>query len=263
MSEHARCPECGRATEAEAVGEGFAVCAGCGHVVRAAPAAALRTRRFRLSRPRLGLGLASAVLDDGGQELGRVQRARPGPRRFLALLAGAVLLAAGLLGLHALGEHTLGAALVFAGAPLLAVLALRLTARLSPPPSLLVIQSGRDPRLLFAVRPRTERGARCELDVEDENGATVGRLEVDRGRLKASVFGALAGHVAIHEPGGARLVARRVSRVRPGAVFEDAEGEVVATVGLSGGLGFDELRISDASDVDPRLVLAASLVAAP
>lgn len=223
-------------------------------------------RRFRLQgRPMWGSGLPKRILDGAERELAHVQRPRPGPRRLVALLAGALILSGGLLGLVALGDlfRALGHLVVYLGAPPLLVLARRATTWLSPGPELVVVRSGRDPRLLFRVRRLEEHGARSVLEVEDSNGAPIGRLELDRLRARPSAFAALGGYVRLHTADGEVLQARRTSRFRPGAVIEGDDGRPAAVLGQHGGFTWDQVELTDPPPADPRLLLAAALVASP
>ena len=123
-------------------------------------------------------------------------------------MLGALLLSGGLLALYALSALVLGPWLVFLAAPLPLFAALRATAWLSPAPELLVIQSGRDPRLLFQLRTASESGGRSTLAVEDSNGTGIGEVEVDRLRLRASAFAGLEDYLHIRGNDGVALRAR-------------------------------------------------------
>ena len=259
----ARCPSCGWEGEPEELVGGFAVCGECARPLALASEALFDARRFRFARP-LMRGIPRALMSEDGRELARVHRARLRPRVLLAHLGGALVAAAIMMAALLAGEiwPTLGFWPLYLIGPLGLNLGLIVSARLSPGPQLLLVRSGRDPRLLLQVRPTGAHGARCTLEVEDANGTAIGEIDLDRLRAKPSAFGPLEDFLRVRTPDGTELSARRLFRLRPGAVLETNAGDAVATIGLTGGMSWDELAIGD-STIDPRLVVAAALVAAP
>lgn len=257
-----RCGTCGFEGAGEEVVTGMQVCPSCGALAAEGIDAVFDRTVFRRARRLVGRlpdRVSPGLFDAADRPLARGMRTTRGARMALAWIAGAVTLTALLLLWPLAGG---GALLEYVLAPLMLWASLAVVAWLRPCPTLVLFSTEGEPRALLRVVSEGRRGFRSRLRVEGPEGAALGTLTLDR--LREQVF-ALSGRpwLRIEPSVGAPIEVRRVSSWRPGWVFERG-GEAIASYGLNpGAAGRDELELPDPDAVDPRLLVAATLIARP
>lgn len=267
-----RCGECGWEGDAEEVMRGMEICPSCGALqLEAGPDPAFQRTTFLRARRLFGLAdrLAPGVFDAGGRPLAHAMRTTRAWRMVLAWMAGAAALTALLLIDVMLLGALLGSARVitYALAPLELWVALGVVAWLRPSPTLTLLSAdlsgGSSPRVLLRVVPEARRGFVSVLRLESGEGATLGTLSLHRLRELVYVLSHARPLMTITPARGAEVAVRRASAWRPGWVFEQG-GEPIASYGLNGGFRTREvLDVPDPEAVDPRLLVAATLLARP
>lgn len=268
-----RCGDCGWEGAAEEVMRGMEICPSCGALqLEDGPDPLFQRTSFQRARRfvgRLADRISPAVLDAGGQPLARAMRTTSSFRMVLAWLGGAAALSALLL----LDVMLLGALLgsgkviTYVLAPLELWIAMGVVAWLRPSPTLTLftadVSREQPPRVLLRVAPEARRGFVSVLRVESGEGAVLGTIALHRLREVVYVLSNARPLMTIAPAHGREVVVRRASAWRPGWVFEQG-GEPVASYGLNGGFQTrDELDVPDPQAVDPRLLVAATLLARP
>ncbi|MGE0791494.1 MAG: hypothetical protein AB7S26_37815 [Sandaracinaceae bacterium] len=259
MSADLHCAECGESVARDATDVVGPRCDACGALVPAPPPALFAEPVVVLDRGVLG---HRSLRDQDGRRLAVVQ---PNPqlarwgRRTLALALGATALGGGLvLSAEILAE--LGVAwLTLLLAPLLLALARRVVIVLSAPPDLFVITPGASAPVVLHVVPRATWGRRVRLVVEDGGGAPVGQLALDRVGASAFLLRASSGYLRI-ERANARPLEMHRGLVAHAEIRRE-DGSAVATITPDGLTGGKRLAILDRTACDPRLLLAAALLA--
>lgn len=202
----------------------------------------------------------SCVHDERGMALATVV-VRSSAGRWGARALGAAGFTGATVALMSLvGGWAAGAWLLALAVPGLLLLSLALVLVMSPEPGYALLSE--DGETLLLVEPESRAGLWRRSRIEDGEGQRLGALRRAPLRDRFWPLGHVAPLVVIEPEGGGEIRAQRPSSWAPGWVFA-SQGQAVARYAIRTAPGTrDRLEVGDET-LDPRLLLAAVLVARP
>ncbi|MFK7988210.1 MAG: hypothetical protein AB8I08_19475 [Sandaracinaceae bacterium] len=200
------------------------------------------------------------VRDEAGVSLAAVVRRPHRGRWFARVLGAAAFTVATLLMMSVVGEWAGGAWILGLSVPVLLLLALGAVVLLTPEPRFALLSDAGE--TVLRVEPGSRWGWWRVNGIEDGEGLRLGGLRRAPLRDRFWPLGHVAPLIVIEPAEGARISVQRASAWAPGWVFT-CEGQTVAHYAIRTPPGSrDRLEVLDRA-VDPRLLLAAILVARP